>query len=88
MKREQVGAFDYSVWIDKFRHVEFDRHVSDALVYGLGAMNVTQNGIRYVPFRAVVSSPSSCTLAKAVRACVGIPEPELAKVDSDYVRAV
>lgn len=87
MKRELVGGFDYSAWIDEFRHVEIDRHISDAVSYGLGVMNVSSTGIRYVPFQAVVSPPPTCTLAKAVRACVGVSEPELALVDSDYVRA-
>lgn len=87
MKLERVDGFDYSAWFDEFRHVEFNRHVSDALVYGLRAMNVTTTGIHYVPFQSVVRPPLTCTLAKAVRAGIGIPEPELAKVDSDYVRA-
>lgn len=81
------GLYHDGVWTDEMRHIEINRSVSDAVSYGLGIMNVTPAGIRYVPFQAVVSPLPTCTLAKAVRASIGVSEPELALVDSDYVRA-
>lgn len=66
----------------------FDDHINDAMAYGIGSFSITPDGIYYVPFQSVVRPPSTCTLAKAVRASIGIPEPELVKVDSDYVREV
>lgn len=64
------GLYHDGVWIDEMRHVEINRSASDALVYGLGVMNVTPAGIHYVPFDTIARAPKVSTLAKAV--CTGL----------------